>query len=688
MSPFVALVVSASIALAVLALAASVALAGMRRRPIEAYRLAVLLLIGACVLPLAQFAARGWSRNLPWSQSLGSWLQAEQPTVTADSFEGVSLAELELLERATTLGALSELPAPTEGAFGRAWEWLRVGAPWFEVLVGTYLAGVAWALVRTTRRLLAARVLVRASHPVHDPGLRTLWRELCTEDPRRRRIRLRSVDGLRAPACCGLARDTVLLPPTSLLPSSKLKLRAVLLHEIVHLQRRDSWTMLLQELFRCAFWFHPAAWWMRLKLDTLRELSCDMLVVRHTRHARSYATALVECAQNMGDRHTSVPAAALLPLTPFDQQLTRRIEMLVFHPNSLKPRRLPLALASSMLFSLWGTQVTLAGALLGPEDPTQECQAPEELIEVDLPAAESLASGASLALARPQSLQVNEQLAQILAGDVIAKINGQSVGDTDSAVAALRNASRDDEDIVIEIVRGDDRITIRIGSHGKDDSDGKVTVGKKQTLSSGKTLDVAKKLELWQNSDRYSEYLKTLKPTLEVLKSQGWQHALDGTKLYSEWLDLFDGKARDLQKNIQSYDSEAAERLRQAYENNTKSWLDAVADESANTERWKELVEQLRKNHSIENWKNAAEKYKGQWQETLNRLQEVDYAKLKKTLEHFEIPIEVLEDPQPEAEEDNLRQQLEQAKRQIAEQKAKVERLMKRLKQAESGQVH
>jgi hypothetical protein len=135
-----------------------------------------------------------------------------------------------------------------------------------------------------------------------------------------------------------------------------------LLHELIHLERRDAWAMCLAELFRALFWFHPAAWWLCARADLLRELSCDALVVERTGHPRIYARGLVACAERM--RRAPSPLTSALPSwTGSKSQFSRRIEMLLQHESIRESVPWHLRALIGGLFALFGWgQLALAAA--------------------------------------------------------------------------------------------------------------------------------------------------------------------------------------------------------------------------------------------------------------------------------------------------------------------------------------
>ncbi|MCB1036599.1 MAG: M56 family metallopeptidase, partial [Acidobacteria bacterium] len=74
-------------------------------------------------------------------------------------------------------------------------------------------------------------------------------------------VRLLLSSSVLEPGVWGVRQATLLLPEGVAETLQDDELDAVLLHELVHVQRRDNlvgWTLLL---LRCLFWFHPLVWW-------------------------------------------------------------------------------------------------------------------------------------------------------------------------------------------------------------------------------------------------------------------------------------------------------------------------------------------------------------------------------------------------------------------------------------------
>jgi TonB family protein len=110
------------------------------------------------------------------------------------------------------------------------------------------------------------------------------------------------------PVTFGVVSPVVLLPRSVESLSAEAR-RGVVCHELLHVARRDWPWILVEELVRTAFWYHPAVWWLLARLDLSREQVVDDRVVRHTSARRSYMDALVSFADRAD---TVAPSLAFL----------------------------------------------------------------------------------------------------------------------------------------------------------------------------------------------------------------------------------------------------------------------------------------------------------------------------------------------------------------------------------------
>jgi hypothetical protein len=101
-----------------------------------------------------------------------------------------------------------------------------------------------------------------------------------------------------------------------------------LVHELVHLKRRDHMARMMELATVCLYWWHPVAWWARRNAERAAEHCCDAAVVAHLPGARRvYAEALVATV----DFLSAEPRALPLGASGFSQlnYVKRRMEMIL-----------------------------------------------------------------------------------------------------------------------------------------------------------------------------------------------------------------------------------------------------------------------------------------------------------------------------------------------------------------------
>jgi len=172
------------------------------------------------------------------------------------------------------------------------------------------------------------------------------------------RVRLLITAERISPALCGLVRPAILLPESVATRLTKSQLRAVLLHELVHLKRGDVWISCLQSLLQIVLWWHPLLWFANAKIRRLREEAVDDAVIYALSNQPSdYATSLLEVARLALRR----PFAALgfVGILESSASLKGRIERLL---DSGTQRKTGLGLVSA----LWITAFAAVALPMGP----------------------------------------------------------------------------------------------------------------------------------------------------------------------------------------------------------------------------------------------------------------------------------------------------------------------------------
>jgi TonB family protein len=124
-----------------------------------------------------------------------------------------------------------------------------------------------------------------------------LWRA------RRRSTPFRPAEGAEiriadvgTPLACGVLRPLILLPPNARDWDGD-RLRAVLLHESAHVQRRDCLSKYVAQISRAMLWWNPLAWMMAAALNREQELACDDAVLTAGVTPQDYASVLLASAR-------------------------------------------------------------------------------------------------------------------------------------------------------------------------------------------------------------------------------------------------------------------------------------------------------------------------------------------------------------------------------------------------------
>jgi len=280
-------------------------------------------------------------------------------------------------------------PAPAQAAAVTAasvptFEWVAL-AVW--ILVAGAVVRLVWIAAGYVR---LHRLLRSGGSAAADPELTELHGVIPT------RADVRYVEGLDHPVTFGTITPVVLLPVSLKTHPTAIR-RAVLAHELLHVQRRDWAWLLVEETVRAVFWFHPAIWWLVDRVQLSREEVVDELAVTVTGRRRAYVEALLAFA----DRVPLAPAPAFAR----HRHLFRRI-VLISTEVAMSPKRIVASCAVMALIILsgaWyassafpltasaGTQLpqTDAGSLeqranrVTPENPV-----PRRISHVDIPASE------------------------------------------------------------------------------------------------------------------------------------------------------------------------------------------------------------------------------------------------------------------------------------------------------------
>jgi bla regulator protein blaR1 len=107
-------------------------------------------------------------------------------------------------------------------------------------------------------------------------------------------IQVRAVPGLMEPGVIGWLRPVLLVPSDISARLSPEQLKAIVVHEMAHIRRRDNLTSAIHMIVEAVFWFHPLVWWIGTRLVDERERACDEEVLRLGNEPIVYAEGMLQ----------------------------------------------------------------------------------------------------------------------------------------------------------------------------------------------------------------------------------------------------------------------------------------------------------------------------------------------------------------------------------------------------------
>jgi len=161
-------------------------------------------------------------------------------------------------------------------------------------LVAIWVAGVAVSLARLARDLVRGILVLWAARPfdrldlAHSPsGMPS--------------IRYLVHDHAWGPFCWQFHTPAIVLP-RCLCDAPPGEVRAILRHEMAHLQYGHPLALFVQHLALAIFWFHPLVWWTVRQSSKYREFVCDAAAAGSRDETADYLRGLLRLAQSRLDR--------------------------------------------------------------------------------------------------------------------------------------------------------------------------------------------------------------------------------------------------------------------------------------------------------------------------------------------------------------------------------------------------
>ena len=279
------------------------------------------------------FALRGRSaalRHMVWTSAFGALLLLPVLSVALPALSvprevplGGLLATITVVPPAlqpVVAGGPSAAASPTVTV-------ARPGPDFRAILIGIWATGTALCLVRLLVACLGILKLRRSRRRLAETEANGIAKSLGMRG---------SIEVLAIPAgeMPSSFWNTVFLPVDATQWADQRR-RAVLLHELAHVQRRDTAVQILARTAWSAYWWNPLAWMAWQALVDERERSVDDVVLQSGMGAADYASHLMDLARSI---HPAGLAAPVVVAMARQSKLEVRIMAIL---DSKRDRRVP-----------------------------------------------------------------------------------------------------------------------------------------------------------------------------------------------------------------------------------------------------------------------------------------------------------------------------------------------------------
>jgi hypothetical protein len=216
--------------------------------------------------------------------------------------------------------------------------------------------------------------------------------------------RLMRSDDVKMPFACGLLTPTIILPADS--EGWDLdRRRAVLMHELAHIRRRDLVGHTLGRLACAVYWFHPLVWTAVKRLRIESERACDDLALVSGLRPSNYAEHLLDIVSSLGRTRTPATAIPMAHRREFEGRM-----LAILDPDVR--RRLERRQSAGILVALAALVFVVSAAVPAERAaPSMDPRDPNASIAADTPVSQDVTLGRQ-PRAREQGAQRRQPLAQ------------------------------------------------------------------------------------------------------------------------------------------------------------------------------------------------------------------------------------------------------------------------------------
>lgn len=175
-----------------------------------------------------------------------------------------------------------------QGVLGKSESW-----QYKEYLAGLWLAGMILLILYFLRIYVREYRKLQKSHSVRNKTVERMIQQVTLY----RKVGLEVNAAFITPVTYGIIHPKIVLP-ADLDNVSRVDMRNMIAHELIHIRRYDVAKKYLMALALCIHWFNPMVWIMFYLYQDDQEMSCDECVIRKQKEqeAKSYIHTMIKMA--------------------------------------------------------------------------------------------------------------------------------------------------------------------------------------------------------------------------------------------------------------------------------------------------------------------------------------------------------------------------------------------------------
>lgn len=179
----------------------------------------------------------------------------------------------------------------------------------FPLVFSIYMFGAAVGFIRLLADERSIRRIILQSTTFSEPTLAHIVQDCSQSLSLNRRVEVRVTGEITVPVVAGTIHPVILLPHTSEKWSTD-RHRAVIAHELAHVQRHDVFIQLVSRFVAVLYWPQPLVHCLTAIMRKERETACDDLALNCVDRRHHYARHLLEIAAGI-DQHDRLVRSTL-----------------------------------------------------------------------------------------------------------------------------------------------------------------------------------------------------------------------------------------------------------------------------------------------------------------------------------------------------------------------------------------